>query len=297
MPLRARRDVLFADVHGVVLSAATLDRPMVPLVGQQLLQKWANAVREVLDQNGALALQVKEALLKPRALWELRMKLTFTTPRTKKGRVIRERKFHERVNLRLLRTIAPSFMKSLEWKCQRRIVRQVRKLRQDTARYGYFLEPKMRRLIREFAGQWMLYLTTAGRASEVEEEFRSERVVWNLFVRVFLTEKVGLPKSHPDFWFKIAKLVNADPKRCVAIEDNLVMGWNALRAGMSVVLYDRGYGLEEFIRDELKGEVAGVTLSRAGDALPAYGKQFVVCAKTPAGIKQCLQMAALQDSS
>ena len=75
----------------------------------------------------------------------------------------------------------------------------------------------------------------------------------------------------------------------MVVEDKLVVGLNAVKAGMSVILYDRGYGLEDFILGELKGKIAGVALSRAGDTLPAYGRQFVVCAKTPAGIKLCLQ--------
>lgn len=292
MSQQKSRDVLFMDVHGVLLSAATLKRPRVPLIGKHRHQKWSDLVGRVLLDAGALPLQLKPALLEPQPLWTLRMQLELTTPRTRRGQVIRERKFHERVNLRLLKDVAPSFMASLDRAQQKRLARQVKKLRQDTARYRYFLESEMRVLVQELAGPWMLYLTTAGIEAEVAAELCSEKLTLDLFAKVFLTEKVGLPKSHPDFWLKIARKVGVAPRQCVVVEDNLAMGLYAVRAGMSVVFYDRGYGLEEFIRHELAGVVAGVSLSLVDASLPSR-RPFVVCARDIREIRFCLQQAKI----
>lgn len=286
----ACRDVLLMDVHGVVFTAATADKPRVPLIGQWRHEKWVVTVREVLDRAGVFPPQIKEALLEPQTLWDLRMSLEINTPRTSQGRVIRESEFHERVNLRLLRAVALPFMQSLTHQQQRYLARQVKRGRRNASRYQYFLEDEMRQLVQDLSDTWMLHLTTAGGEMEVEREFRSENVPLDLFARVFLTEKVGLPKSHPDFWRSLAVKLGVDPQRCVVVEDNLMMGLNAAEAGMSVVFYDRGYGLEDFIHRELQGRVCNIRLSCVGDDLPCH-QPFVVCAGNVGEIQRCLNLA------
>lgn len=292
MPQQVRRDVLFMDVHGVFLSAEDPNEPGSPLVGYRRHQKWVDVIRLALGEAGALQHQINEAFLDPRVLWQLRMHIELTIPRIRKGRGSSERRFHERVNLRLLRKVAPSFIRSIVRGARKRIARRVKELRQDASRHGYILESEMRELVHWLAEEdqrWLLCLTTAGDPDHTAERLRAQNAPLSLFIRNFTTEKVGLPKSHPDFWTKIAAQASASADKCVVVEDNLAMGVNAIRAGMSVIFLDRGYGIEDFITKELKGEVAGVHLSRVGESLPMYGQQFMVCAKTLAGIKLCLQ--------
>lgn len=287
MPQQKSHDVLFMDVHGVFLTAEDLSNSGAPLIGHKRHQKWVDAVRQSLEEAGALPVQIKAAFLDSLVLWTLRMHIELTTSQTSEG------KFYERVNLRLLRKVAPTFMRGLDRKGRKRIAQRVRQLRQDASRYGYILEPEMRELVHWLVEDnprgWMLYLTTAGDLESAAKELRAENAPLSLFIRIFTTQKVGLPKSHPDYWRTIAAEARSSTARCLVVEDNMTMGINAAKAGMSVIFLDRGYGVEDFIRDKLGGKVAGVDISRVGESLSLGHEQFVVCAKTPAGIKLCLQ--------
>lgn len=292
MPQQVCRDVLFMDVHGVFLTAESPSQSGVPLIGLQRHQKWVDVVRKALEEAGALPLQIRESLLDPLVLWKLRMRLELTTPKTSGGKVVREKRFQEQVNLRLLQEVAPTFVRSLDRKGRKHIARRVKQLRRDASRHGYVLTTEMREFVHwlvEEDQRWMLYLTTAGDPDRSAQELRARNAPMSLFARVFATETVGLPKSHPAFWAKIAAKARSSPARCVVVEDNLTMGVNAVKAGMSVILLDMNYGIEDFIRSELNGKVAGVGLSQVGESIPLIGERFVVCAKTPAGIKLCLQ--------
>ena len=291
MPSQTGPNILIMDVHGVFFTAESADNRGTALIGTGRHQKWVDAVRSALLEAGALQLQVKEGLLDPCVLWKLRMSIELTTPKTmRSGRVVPERKFHERVNLRLLRKVAPGFIRGLTRKQRKQLAHRVKEIRRNAPRYGYFLESDMRELADELVQEvmWACYFTTANLQSATQL-FRSENVPVTLFAKLFAPEAVKLPKSHPAFWAKIAAAIKTSPGRCVVVEDNLTMGVNAVRAGMSVVFLDRYYGIEEFIRDELQGEVAGVRLYHIGERIARDGKQFVVCAKTPAGVRMCLR--------
>ncbi|KKS53107.1 MAG: hypothetical protein UV19_C0014G0002 [Parcubacteria group bacterium GW2011_GWA2_42_28] len=290
MPQQARRDVLLMDVHGVFLSAEDPNRSESVLHGARRHQKWVDAVRQALKEAGALSHQIQEALFDPQVFWTMRMRVELATPKNAGGRAIRERKFHERVNLRLLREVAPAFICGLDKRVRRRIARRVKELRQEASRESYFLDEEMRELVQwvmDGDRRWMLCLTTAGDHDLTVQQLRTQDAPAR--VHIFSTVEVGLLKSHPDFWTKIAARVEYPSDRCVVVEDNLIMGMNAVKAGMSVIFLDRDYGIENFIRKELRGEVAGVSLSHVGESLPMDGAQFVVCAKTPAGIRLCLE--------
>lgn len=289
MPQSMRRDVLFMDVHGVLLGAEDPSKSGVPITGHYVHQKWVDIVRMALNEAGANPLQIKEKLLDPHALWQLRMRIELTTPKTTRGKVVEEKKFHERVNLRLLQKVAPAFMRSLNRKARERISCRVREIRRDTSRYRYVLIPEMRELVNELVkdDQWqMLYLTTAGDHGRTAKLLRAQKASTHPFLT---TENIGAPKSHPWYWIKIAARTKTSPNRCVVIEDNLIMGINAIRAGMSVIFVDKGCGIENFIRDELNNRVAGVSLSQVGGSLPKNGAQFAVCVKSIADLKLYLQ--------
>ena len=288
------RVVLFMDKHGVFLTAVDPDNPGCVLVGQRRHQKLSDAVRTALEENGAFPLQINEDLLEPNVFWGLRMRIELAMPKNMEGKVVREELFHERVNLRLLREVAPAFMRGLDRRACIKIAQRVREIRKDASRHKYILETEMHSLVRELPRQWKLYLTTAGAFKHTVESLplNTPGDHTGLFARVFMTESVGIPKTHQDFWTKIATLAKVHPSQCVAIEDNLLMGIKAVRAGMSVIYIDRGYGIEGFIRDELKGKIAGVSLSRVSDTIPPNNAQFIVCVKSIAGLKFCLQRAA-----
>ncbi|MBI2552013.1 hypothetical protein HYW17_01780 [Candidatus Uhrbacteria bacterium] len=289
MSQQQRRDVLFMDVHGVFLTLEGKQEREIALAGKQ---QWVWMIRTALAQAGALPPQIKEALLDPYGFWDLRMRLELSTSKIEGGKVVTEKKFQERVNLRLLRKVAPAFVNSLDLGGRRRLARQVRKLRRDAPRPPYILTPQMRELVQWLVdedGRWMLCLTTARSSEFAQQLLREQNAPMNLFVRVFISEQVGPPKSHPDFWIAIAKKLQSAVDRCVVLENNLVMGMTALQAGMSVIFIDRDDAIEEFISRELGGALAGITLSSVGESLPMDGTQFVVCAKSPAGIKLCLE--------
>lgn len=296
MPQSMRRGVLFMDVHGVLLGAEDSNNSGVPITGHHVHQKWVDVVRTALDEAGANSLQIKENILDSRALWKLRMHIELTTHRTTKGKAVKEKKFHERVNLRLLQEVAPSFMRSLSKKARKQIAHRVKELRRDTSRYGYILEQEMRGLIHELVKNdqwWVLYLTTAGDHGRTAKLLQAQNAPICSF---FTTESIGAPKSHPDYWIRIAAKAKSSPSGCVVVEDNLIMGINAVKAGMSVIFVDRDCGIEDFIRNKLNSRVAGVNLPRVGGSLPSNGAQFAVCVKSIAGVKLCLQRIKTRDS-
>lgn len=292
-----RRNVLLMDVHGVFLSPEDPSEPDQVLIGYRRHKKWVAVMRQVLEEAGALPEQLNEGLLDPRVLWKLRVRLELTTPRTTKGKVVHEKRFHAQVNLRLLREVAPAFMQSLDTARRNLLAHRIKELRREVShRAGYILEPDMRDLVSGLADEdppWKLYLTTAGDPRRTVGELCEQKAPLKLFAKIFTTEGVGLPKSHPQFWRKLALLAQSPASHCVILEDNLAMGVNAAKAGMSVVFLDH-CGIEEFVSSELGGKVAGIELSRVGESLP---RQFVVCAKTVAGVRLCLQRVAAARSS
>lgn len=295
MPQSKRRAVLFMDKHGVFLTAEDPSNPGHVLVGQRRHQKLADAIRTALEEFGALPLQIRESLLESHVFYNLRMRVELAMPKNTCGQVVREDIFHERVNLRLLREVSPSFMRGLDHAKCRTIARRVRELRRDASLHSYILEPEMRELVQKLAGQWLIYLTTAGSFKRTAQSMPlgTRSSPSGMFLRVFMTESVGIPKSHRDFWEKIAAMVQSHPSQCVVVEDNLLMGIKALRAGMSVIFLDRGYGIEGFIRVELGGKVANVQLSKVSDSPPSDNSQFAVCAKSIAGLGFYLQRIAI----
>lgn len=279
-------DAVLWDLHGAFIENNVDPPSLGPLAGKQ---HWANCARETLVGAGAAPEQLLRDHLDPVTFWRKRMMLELTMSRERHGKIIPERRFQELVNIALLYWVAPEFVCELDRRVQVRLARTLRrKRRSDNARHTLY--PDMRAV-----AHWtvedlgiMLYLITAQSRCRTRKLLARCNAPQSLFLRLYTSEEVGLPKSHPRFWKIVQESAGYTANQVICIEDSLSIGANALRSGLALILVDRDGATKTFIRDELSGRLAQAPLLEIGEALPAE-TPFVVCARGPRDIKRCIQ--------
>ncbi|MBK1782926.1 HAD family hydrolase [Prauserella cavernicola] len=78
----------------------------------------------------------------------------------------------------------------------------------------------------------------------------------------------GRNKPHPEPYLRAARLLDADPERCVAVEDSPVGTESAVAAGCTVLVVPNDVPVEPGVRRELRSSLVGIDEFAVAELLP-----------------------------